>query len=79
VRTGAEGLVGHVGVVRNWTDATGSVDLDGALWRARRSLTFDDDDADDVRALHAGDPVVVERLTGLTLSVRPAEDWELML
>jgi membrane protein implicated in regulation of membrane protease activity len=28
--------------------------------------------------LHAGDPVVVERLSGLTLSVRRAEDWELV-
>ena len=30
-------------------------------------------------ALHAGDRVVVERLSGLTLSVRPAEKWELLL
>ena len=29
-------------------------------------------------ALHEGDPVVVERVSGLTLSVRRAEDWELI-
>ena len=74
VRTGAEGIIGHIGVVRSWTDGTGSVDLDGALWRARRSEQPDDD----VPELHAGDSVVVERLNGLTLSVRPAEEWELL-
>jgi len=77
VQTGAEGIVGHVGVVRSWTDASGSVALDGAVWRARRSPGIDDDDEPPPQ-LHAGDRVVVERLSGLTLSVRPAEEWELM-
>lgn len=72
VRTGPEGLIGHLGVVRSWAEPTGSVLVDGALWRARRSLT-DEEDGD----LHAGDPVVVERLSGLTVAVRRAEDWEL--
>jgi membrane-bound serine protease (ClpP class) len=76
IRTGAEGLVGHIGVVRAWADAAGSVALDGALWRARRSPSPDDGDGPD--ELHAGDQVVVERLNGLTLSVRRAEDWELL-
>src|ERR1700683_1583932 len=35
VSTGAEGLVGRVGVVRRWTDAAGKVEVDGALWKAR--------------------------------------------
>ncbi len=74
VRTGAEGIVGHIGVVRTWTDSAGSVDLDGAVWRARRSAAAEDEPPE----LHAGDPVVVERLTGLTLSVRPAEEWEML-
>ncbi len=74
VRTGAEGIIGHIGVVRNWADSSGSVALDGAVWKARRSAT--DDESGPV--LHAGDAVVVERLSGLTLSVRPAEDWELL-
>ncbi len=73
VRTGPEGLVGHLGVVRSWAESTGSVLVDGALWRARRSLTDDEDEGE----LHAGDPVVVERLSGLTVAVRRAEDWEL--
>ncbi|HWE07864.1 MAG TPA: NfeD family protein [Solirubrobacteraceae bacterium] len=77
VRTGAEGIVGHVGLVRSWTDATGSVALDGAVWQARRSITAGGDD-EDTPDLHPGDPVVVERLNGLTLSVRPAEEWELL-
>jgi membrane-bound serine protease (ClpP class) len=75
VRTGAEGLVGHMGVVRNWVDSTGSVSLDGAVWQARRSACPDQESE---TTLHAGDRVVVERLSGLTVSVRPAEDWELI-
>ena len=75
VRTGAEGLVGQIGVVRSWTDDDGSVVLHGSLWQARRSAAPDEDE--DV-GLRAGDRVVVERLSGLTLSVRPAEKWELL-
>jgi membrane-bound ClpP family serine protease len=74
IRAGPEGLIGHVGVVRSWTDSTGKVLLDGGLWQARRSWHSDEDE---VEQLHQGDPVVVERLTGLTLAVRRAEDWEL--
>ncbi len=59
--------------MRSWAESTGSVLVDGALWRARRSLTDDEDEGE----LHAGDPVVVERLSGLTVAVRRAEDWEL--
>jgi membrane-bound ClpP family serine protease len=70
VRTGAEGIVGHVGVVRSWAEMSGKVALDGALWRARHSVMQDEE-------LRVGDQVVVERLTGLTLSVRRAEEWEL--
>ncbi len=74
VRTGAEGLVGHVGVVRSWTGPAGNVIVDGALWQARRSPGVDDAP----EPIHVGDPVVVERLSGLTLSVRRAEEWELL-
>jgi membrane-bound serine protease (ClpP class) len=70
VMTGAEGIIGHIGVVRSWADASGSVALDGSLWSARRSAIQEEE-------LHAGDQVVVERLNGLTLCVRRAEDWEL--
>lgn len=72
VRAGPERLIGHLGVVRAWADPTGSVQVDGALWRARLSA------CDDPPELHEGDPVVVEKLDGLTLAVRPAEDWELV-
>jgi membrane-bound ClpP family serine protease len=73
VRAGPEGLIGHLGTVQNWTDPAGKVVVDGALWHARCSQC---DDAEP--ELHPGDKVVVERLSGLTLSVRPAEDWELI-
>jgi membrane-bound ClpP family serine protease len=68
--SGREALSGRRGVVRTWTDGGGQVFVDGALWRAQCSW------ADDDRELHEGDPVVVERVEGLTLGVRRAEEWE---
>jgi membrane-bound ClpP family serine protease len=70
VGTGVEGLVGRVGEVRNELEPVGQVFVDGALWRARPC--WDEGDR-----LRTGDPVVVERVQGLTLSVRRAEEWEL--
>jgi membrane-bound ClpP family serine protease len=75
VRAGPEHLIGHIGVVKSWSECSGKVLVDGALWQARRSWPDDEDDGD--RELHAGDQVVVERLNGLTVAIRPAEDWEL--
>ena len=46
--------------------------VDGELWRARRSW------ADEQRALGEGEQVVVEQVQGLTLSVRRAEEWEVL-
>src|ERR1700716_1922672 len=74
VRAGPERLIGHLGVVRSWHEPAGSVLVDGALWRARLSPG----EREEPPELHEGDPVVVERLDGLTLAVRPAEDWELV-
>jgi membrane-bound serine protease (ClpP class) len=76
---GAAGVVGEMGVVRSWDDATGRVTLHGSVWQARRSMLLEDPDDDGaLERLRAGDRVVVERLTGLTLCVRPAEKWELL-
>jgi membrane-bound serine protease (ClpP class) len=72
VRSGAEGLCGHLGVVRSWSEPSGQVFVDGALWRARHEWPLDHDEA-----LHEGDAVVVERVRGLTLCVRRADEWEL--
>lgn len=68
--SGREALSGRTGVVRSWAGASGQVFLDGALWRARRSPV--DEDAE----LGAGDSVVVDQVSGLTLAVRRAEEWE---
>jgi membrane-bound ClpP family serine protease len=73
VRAGPERLIGHTGTVRSWNETSGKVVVDGALWQARRS--WGDDEAEEI---HAGDAVVVEKLDGLTLRVRRAEDWELV-
>jgi membrane-bound serine protease (ClpP class) len=68
VRSGAESLIGRVGEARTG----GQVFLDGALWKAR-TWSIDEEGA----RLERGDPIVVERVDGLTLTVRRAEDWEL--
>ena len=70
VRSGTEGLIGRVGEVRATPAPLGQVFLDGALWRAR--VWNLDEDA----ALQRGDAIVVERVDGLTLTVRRAEEWE---
>ncbi|MGO9750308.1 MAG: NfeD family protein [Solirubrobacteraceae bacterium] len=70
-RSGTEAMVGRLGVVRAG-DAGIRVFIDGGLWRARPSLLQAGS------ALHDGDQVVVERVNGLTLDVREAEEWELM-
>ena len=69
-RTGAEALVGQIGVVRQAPAPLGQILVDGALWRARSC--WEDDGP-----LRVGEHVVVERVKGLTLSVRRAEEWEL--
>jgi membrane-bound serine protease (ClpP class) len=66
--TGAEGLIGHVGVVRSAPAPLGQVFVDGALWRAKPCFE---------ETLEVGDPVVVDRVNGMVLSVRRAEEWEL--
>jgi membrane-bound ClpP family serine protease len=73
VRAGPESMIGRIGVVRSWDSASGCVQVDGALWTARRSGLDDDPDSGE---LHAGDAVVVDWLEGLTVSVRRAEEWE---
>jgi membrane-bound serine protease (ClpP class) len=73
VRSGPEALSGRIGVVRAWSEPDGQVYVDGELWRARHS--WGPGEGTD---LHEGDAVVVERLAGLTLCVRRAEEWELI-
>jgi membrane-bound ClpP family serine protease len=70
VRSGPERLVGRVGEVRAAPAPVGQVFLDGALWRARLSAL------EDRGSLRRGDQIVVERVDGLTLTVRRAEEWE---
>jgi membrane-bound ClpP family serine protease len=72
VRGGPQGLVGRLGEVRAVPAPVGQVYLDGALWRAR--LWIGDEDP----GLRRGDPIVVEHVDGLTLTIRRAEDWELV-
>jgi membrane-bound serine protease (ClpP class) len=70
---GAEGLVGSLGVARSDVAPVGDVSVRGELWRACCSPLVDED-----RPLEAGEPVVVERVDGLTVRVRRAEEWEVL-
>jgi membrane-bound ClpP family serine protease len=65
---GAEGLIGRVGVVRH-----GDVLVRGERWRAVRS-PLDEDEPMPAEGEH----VVVERVHGLAVCVRRAEEWELL-
>jgi membrane-bound serine protease (ClpP class) len=73
VRSGPRALVGRVATVRRVPAPLGQVQLDGALWSARLWGLEDDE-----RAVAEGDAVVVDRVDGLTLTVRPAEEWEVL-
>jgi membrane-bound serine protease (ClpP class) len=73
IQSGREALCGRMGVVRQWQEPAGQVFVDGALWRAQHEWAARENDT-----LHEGDPVVVERVNGLTLLVRRAENWELV-
>jgi membrane-bound serine protease (ClpP class) len=70
VRSGPRALLGRVGTVRAVPAPLGQVQLDGALWRARLWELEED------VPVAVGTPVVVEHVDGLTLTVRPAEEWE---
>jgi membrane-bound serine protease (ClpP class) len=65
VHTGSEELIGERAVVRSPLDPVGHVFVQGALWRAMGA------DAD---SFDVGDEVVVERVDGLTLTVRKPEN-----
>jgi membrane-bound ClpP family serine protease len=73
VRSGTRALAGRVATVRSVPAPIGQVQLDGALWRARL-WELDDEGV----PLAEGSPVVVESIEGLTLTVRPAEEWEVL-
>jgi membrane-bound ClpP family serine protease len=71
VRSGPRALVGRVATVRAVPAPVGQVQLDGALWRARL-WEFEAERL----PVAEGSAVVVESVDGLTLTVRPAEEWE---
>jgi membrane-bound serine protease (ClpP class) len=75
IRSGPEAMIGRIGEVRSWGSRGGTVVIDGALWRAQ----LDESAATgDHAPLSPGQEVVIEYVSGLMLTVRPAEDWELV-
>jgi membrane-bound ClpP family serine protease len=73
VRSGPRALAGRVATVRTVPAPVGQVQLDGALWRARMW------ELEGGAPVAEGSAVVVESIDGLTLTVRPAEEWEVAL
>jgi membrane-bound ClpP family serine protease len=71
VRSGPRALAGRVATVRTVPAPIGQVAIDGAIWRARM-WDLDGEGA----PVAEGSAVVVESIDGLTLTVRPAEEWE---
>ena len=71
VRSGRRALVGRVATVRAVPAPVGQVQLDGALWRARLW-----DLKEEGVPVAERSAMVVESVDGLTLTVRPAEEWE---
>jgi membrane-bound ClpP family serine protease len=71
VRSGPRALAGRVATVRTVPAPVGQVQLDGALWRARM-WELEEEGV----PVAEGSAVVVESVDGLTLTVRPAEEWE---
>ena len=69
IRGGRAGLIGHRGELQTVPAPVGRVLVDGELWRAR---SWDGEE------LHTGDAVIVEYVDGLTLTVRRAEEWEVI-
>jgi membrane-bound serine protease (ClpP class) len=61
-RTGEQGLVGKIGVVRQALDPEGKVFVHGELWKAVAAEPIAD-----------GRQVRVTRVEGLTLTVEPAD------
>jgi len=58
--TGREGMPGKRGRVREWSGKEGKVEVQSVIWNAVSDVS-----------LSAGDPIVVEEITGLTLKVKP--------
>jgi len=71
VRSGPGALVGRVATVRSLPAPVGQVQVDGVLWRARLWELEEEG-----MPVAEGSAVVVESVDGLTLTVRPAEEWE---
>ncbi len=69
-RSGSQAMVGHRGTMRA-SGPPATVFVDGGLWRAQASPLEEED------ALHDGDQVIIERVKGLTLYVRKADELEL--
>jgi membrane protein implicated in regulation of membrane protease activity len=63
VRSGREEMIGSIAVVLDWKEDSGRVRWKGEIWQAQ---------AQGGRSFSKGDRVVIESLSQLTLTVKPA-------
>ncbi len=61
--SGADGMLGKVAKVKQWKQTEGQILVNGELWRAVSDVP-----------LSPGDRVLVQRMEGLTLQVKPLND-----
>ena len=62
-KTGADGMIGEIGEVREWSGGAGRIFVHGELWKAESGTT-----------LSVGDKVIVQNVQqGLTMIVEPQQ------
>ncbi len=59
-KTGAEGMIGEIGEVMEWSETEGKIFVHGEQWSATSEAPFS-----------AGDKVIVQKVKGLSLIVEP--------
>ncbi len=62
-KTGASGMIGEAGEVKEWSEGEGRIFVHGELWQATSEAP-----------VSAGDKVVVQSVQGLTLIVEPQQE-----
>lgn len=62
--TGVESMSGKIVDVRHWKETEGQVVIRGELWKAVSDVP-----------LRKGDKAIIQKVEGLTLKVRPSDDF----
>ena len=66
--SGAEGMIGEVGEVREWSGKEGKIFIHGELWNAESEFE-----------LSQGEKAIIQSMEGLVLRVKPLKEQEKVL